>query len=350
MMMSSSLRYLVLSCVTLLASGLSTTSSSEILQAAKGRLHDSLKSLSGKLTLSPEIAIPEPKDATGVLLQMTAITQLSGLVRTEAKANAAFLSGSLTAIQMFCNEQKEAFGNFPGPIPTIYCGSNEDDWKELAESGVCGVMITCALNDLDALAAKCEAASQVGLQPLPEVVLQESDASNWSEDNFMEDVVSKLTAAIGKEPASIFITVQSSSSEEDEAAKEPISLPFVPKKLRKQLPIVGSISVSAGGGRMGSETKRFKDAGYTGAVLRADCLPPVFTEDLVLVSRFWSSCIGDLKSVKSKNFEFRTRNYLESSAPLEWAKYQKSVIESGALGSEEHTSITDNDSGDYSGF
>jgi hypothetical protein len=347
MVSSCAMRFLIHTYLATLVSGLSTSSPSETLQLAKSRLHDSLKSLSGKLTLSPEIAIPEPKDPTAVLLQSTAITQLSTLIRTKAKANAAFLSGSLTAVQMFCNEQELARGEFPGPIPVVYCGEEEESWKELAESGVCGVLIPCSLGDLDALKSKCETAIQVGLQPLPELMLPESEATSWRGEGFMEDVVSKLTDIVGHEPASIFVTIQSTSEQESDRVSVP--LPSVSKDLRKRLPIVGSISVSAGGGRMGSETKRFKDAGYTGAVLRAGCLPPVFTEDLLLVSRFWSSCIGDLKSTKSKNFEFRTRNYLESSVSLDWAKYQKSVIESGALGSEEHSSVN-SDGGDYQGF
>lgn len=346
---SPALRCLLLSYVAILASCLSTSSSSETLHLAKSRLHESLKSLSGKLTLSPEIEIPEPKDPTAVLLLSTAITQLSTLIRTKAKANAAFLSGSLTAVQMFCNEQEQARGGFPGPIPVVYCGDQQDDWKELAESGVCGVLIPCNLDDLNAIKSKCELAIQVGLQPLPEVILPESEVSSWTEANFMDDLVSKLTDIVGQEPASVFVTIQSSPASEENQDGVLVALPPINKELRKRLPILGSISVSPGGGRMGSETKRFKDAGYTGAVLRAGCLPSVFTDDLLLVSRFWASCIGDLKSTKSKNFEFRTRNYMESNASLDWAKYQKSVIESGALGSEEHSSIN-SDAGDYQGF
>jgi hypothetical protein len=44
---------------------------------------------------------------------------------------------------------------------------------------------------------------------------------------------------------------------------------------------------------------------------------------------------------------------MEKSVPLEWAKYQKSVIESGALGEAEDAgppSGFNPDAGDYKGF
>jgi hypothetical protein len=179
-------------------------------------------------------------------------------------------------------------------------------------------------------------------------MLNADDSASWDE-GFMEGVVEKLTAAMGQEPAGILIVIPAPEKEGDAAAEE-VTLPVVPKALSKQVPILGSIAVVAGANRMGSETKRWKAAGYTGAVLRSDCLPPAFTAELELVGHFWGSCIGDLKSLKSKNFEFRTRNYLSKSAPVEWAKYQKSVIESGALGKEDEQVSINSDGGDYSGF
>lgn len=345
------LRYLLL--VTSLAPAVAlSVSGSETLQLSKSRLHESLKSLSGKLTLSPEIAIPEPTDPTALLLQSTAITSLSNMCRVEAKANAAFLSGSVTAIQTFCNEQEDARGNFPGPIPVVSCLQDRDTWPELAESGVSGVVITCSLDDTDALKEPCEAAFALGLQAIPEVQLNPADAASWIDnDTFMEGVVEKLTSAMGQEPASILVSVPNSDDADvDSTGANAVALPTVPRALSKQLPILGSISVTAGANRMGSETKRWKAAGYTGAVLRANCLPPSFSAELELVGHFWGSCISDLKSVKSKNFEFRTRNYLSKSAPVEWAKYQKSVIESGALGLEDSHDSINSDGGDYSGF
>jgi hypothetical protein len=339
--------FLAFSTILWVTSALSTSSNVETnLRLSKARLHESLKSLSGKLTLSPEIQIPDSQDPTTLLLQSTAISQLSFVIRKKAKANAAFLSGSLTAVQIFCNEQEKARGEFPGPVPIIYCGDAEDAWPALAESGVCGVLIPCNLNELDVLKSKCAEILKNGLHPLPDITLFDSEASHWMKQSFMEDLVSDLTEVMGQEPASLFITIQSSSEESDEVQPP---FPIVSKDLRKRLPILSSISVSAGGGRMGLETKRVKEAGFTGAVLRSGCVPPVFVDDLTLVSRFWASCIGELKSTRSKSFEFRTRNYMDSNVALDWAKYQKSVIESGALGFEEHSAIN-SDAGDYQGF
>ena len=104
---------------------------------------------------------------------------------------------------------------------------------------------------------------------------------------------------------------------------------------------------------MGEESSRFKAAGFTGAVLRQECIPAVsMSQDLEYLTNFWGVCIGDLKSLKSKSFNFQSRNYLEKSVPLEWMKYQKDVLDSDALGEAEDNVATDlnPDSGDYKGF
>merc|ERR1712127_340118 len=99
-----------------------------------------------------------------------------------------------------------------------------------------------------------------------------------------------------------------------------------------------------------------KDAGYTGAALRSECVPGYrMNPDLKAVSSFWNACISDLKSVKSKNFAgFRVNSNMEKSVPMEWLKYQKNVIDSGALGEAsgppEDLESLDADAGDYVGF
>lgn len=331
-------------------SGLSATSDhAEILRS---RLHQSLKSLSGKLTLSPEIDIIEPTDPTALLLQTPAVRKLSDQLRTTAKANAVWLSGTVSEIKTFCEEQEESRGNFPGPLPIIYSGSDQTKWQELASSGVCAVMISCDIASLDDLMStelkkQSEKALSLGLQPIPEIILQASTASTWADERSMGNLVSDITAIIGEEPACLVLTIKENDDAKEE---EETAIPQVPKTLSKKLPILGSISVMAGGNRMGAATKRWKEAGYTGGILRKACLPSPFVQDLDLVGRFWSSCIEDLKSTKSKSFQFLTRNWMDKSMPLEWAKYQKSVIESGALGDPEDNASINSANGDYMGF
>ena len=103
---------------------------------------------------------------------------------------------------------------------------------------------------------------------------------------------------------------------------------------------------------MGDETARLKAAGFTGALLRSDCLPGFrMSMNLEFVGNFWSACIGDLKSLKSKSFNFQSRNWMDKSASLEWAKYQKSVLDSGALGDPEAPPMgLNSEAGDYVGF
>ena len=141
---------------------LTTSKSSEAAQLTRSRLSEALSSPSGKLTLSPEIVIPEPASPTAILLQNSAVTQLSESLRTKAKANTAFLqTSSISSLKTFCNEQELARGNFPGPVPVIYCkketeqddsqddDNDNDNLSELAELGVSGVIVptTCYTSD-----------------------------------------------------------------------------------------------------------------------------------------------------------------------------------------------------------
>ncbi|OEU20363.1 hypothetical protein FRACYDRAFT_236438 [Fragilariopsis cylindrus CCMP1102] len=178
------------------SSSLSSSTSSEAAQLTRARLTQALSSPSGKLTLSPEMLIPEPSNPTAILLQASAITQLSERVRSRAKANTAFLSAnSLSSLRIFCNEQEDARGNFPGPVPVIYCGqSNSDeendddddddalDLSELAATGVSGILVSInegaeiSFIDTDIVGGEdsqwlsmYKNALENGLQPVPEI-------------------------------------------------------------------------------------------------------------------------------------------------------------------------------------
>lgn len=343
-------------CLPSLVSSLSAVS-----DVSKGRLRDALSSLSGKLTLSPEIVIPEPTDPTAILLQSNAIKVLSERIRTQAKANSAWLAGSPTSVQTFCTEQEDSRGNFPGPVPVVYCGS-ETNVEALAGTGIEGMLVQAnngeplesieSLQDDTNLQSIFQAATESGIVPIPEIVIGDSTAASWDEET-TQRLVDTLESALGDEPACLLITINpdGSADEDDEEDEKQVSLPRVSKPLSKRLPIVGSVRAKAGDNRMGVETERFKEAGFTGTVLRSDCVPGFrMNPDLDLVGRFWGACIGDLKSTKSKSFQFQTRNYLDKSVPLEWARYQKDVLDSGALGEAEDNIPVDMANGDYQGF
>ena len=379
----------------------------EAADLARSRLVEALSSPSGKLTLSPEIVIPEPTSPTAILLQTTEINLLSEDLRVKAKSNAVLVScNSVTSLKTFCNEQEQVRGNFPGPLPIIYCSrkamsadesadvEEEDtpnvDLSEIADAGAAGIVIsvldgkeiTSIEDDLSssdddsdekAWISQYRNALNHGIQPIPEISVSDVVASTWKEAE-IESIVSKIAegAGDGNNPVSIILSIKSSLSSstatttdevEDEEGEtkdrkeEVFELPTVPKKLGKTVPILASITTPAGENRLSEEVSSLKKAGFTGAILRPECIPGFEKHggnlNLEYLSNFWSACIGDLKSLKSKSFNFQSRNYLEKSVPLEWAKYQKSVLDSGALGDPNDMAPSpgfDADRGDYQGF
>lgn len=341
-------------------------------------LQQSLASMANKLTLSPEIIIPEPTDPTALLLQSTEITKLSHAIRTRAKANAAFISGSINSVRIFCREQETAMGNFPGPLPVIYCESSIEEnvsMTDLADAGASGYLYSLlkgeeisSADDLkndSVLKDHFDLAIKNGLQLIPEVVLEPN--KEWKEED-ISAIVNAISDKCGSDPAAIVFTVGAfaaedegrtagsesleDASDDNESDNQP-RLPRVPKDLAKKIPILGSVRAVAGDGRMGVAVALHKEYGFKGCVLRCDCLPGYrMNPDLNFVSGFWGAAIGDLKSTKSKSFNFRSTIALDRDIPMEWYKYQKNVMESGALGSPEGSAgdPLDTSVGDYKGF
>ena len=104
---------------------------------------------------------------------------------------------------------------------------------------------------------------------------------------------------------------------------------------------------------MNQATSQISTDKFNGAFLRADCVPGYrLNPDLNVVGGFWSAAMGDLKSLKSKNFSFRSKVKLEKDIPMEWFNYQKDVMDSGALGMTGGGAdpSLNPDAGDYQGF
>jgi len=350
------------------------TVSPEAASASRARLQEALRSLSGKMTLCPEIIIPEPTDPTALLLQTTAITKLSTAIRTKAKANAACVTGTLNSLRTFCSEQDTVRGNFPGPIPVIYshaisiCGESLPAMEDIAEAGVTGVIVAvCGGKEITSIeqvktdasiAASSVSASKHGMHIIPEVVLSHTFGDGkgihiWSEEN-ISALVDSIVNHCGAEPAAILLTIQdvSESSDANYEEHQEAALPKIPKALAKRMPIIGSIRALAGQNRMSSAVANLKAAGFTGAFLRSECVPGFrMNPDLDFVSGFWVAAISDIKSTKSKTFNFRSKVALDRDIPLEWYNYQKSVMESGALGpSGGGGDPVDTANGDFLGF
>jgi hypothetical protein len=345
----------------------------------RARLVQAFSSPSGKLTFSPEIVIPEPKDSTSILLQSNAIQGLSSRIRA-SKANSVFLKGSMTALQTFCIEQEASRGSFPGPVPAIYFPTSvggQDvtvyDFSAIAEAGADGVLVpVCAgkevsiaqdltadsSNDDSSWIESCHTALKCGVQPIPEITMSETVAANLGEDG-MNGLVDTLCLRLGEDPVAVLVTVNPTKSKSEETDsnnqndEKIVSLPTIPKPMGKRIPILGSVRAQAGDNRLGIESMRFKDAGFTGAVLRSECLPGyrAIQLDLDIVGKFWAGCITDLKSTKSKSFSFRSKNNMEQSAATKWGNFQKSIMDSGALGDpSESYSVVDDSKGEYKCF
>lgn len=227
---------------------LSTNNRSDL---ARTKLVAALSSPSGKLTLSPEVIIPEPKDATSILLLTNAVQTLSERVRS-CNSNVAFVRGSIEALRTFTNEQSSALGNFPGPIPTVYCSSNKleaQNLKEIVEAGADGLLLEMCNGEVEALDQSWvdlwKASIAAGLQPIPEVAIGESIGASWG-DSELNSLVSTLTDALGTEPAVIVLTINPSSDGIDVDEGRQLHIPSIPKSLSKRIPILGSLRVPAG--------------------------------------------------------------------------------------------------------
>jgi hypothetical protein len=241
--------------------------------------------------------------------------------------------------------------------------------KDVAEAGACGYLFS--VNTLDhpisspsdlstidtqPLCTSFQDAMELGLQLIPEIYISSNDESSWSEDN-VSSLVDSITSICGSEPAAIVFSISDNSPENDEQQTEQeenahmTNIPKIPKTISKKIPILASVTAVAGGGRMGQAVNTCKSSGFNGVLLRSDCVPGYrINPDLDFVSGFWSAAIGDLKSSKSKNFQFRSKVALERDIPLEWYNYQKNVMESGALGTPGGGSNVNTEVGDYVGF
>ena len=340
-------------------------------EIARLRLSESFRSPSGKITLHPELVLPEPSDPTALLLRATEVTKLSTAMRTKATANGLFVEGTTDALAPMGKEQESARGNFPGPVPIISSLAHigRDDVKEKLEKlsnidGVEGVLVPfCvakgisgydgyleSVNENPSLTELCGEIWAAGMQPIPEIVV--SKGSEWSEDEVVRLVDGVKETCGGLDPVSIVFTQEEAEQEGEEAEDAP-STPeiIIPEALSDRIAFTGSIRTTAGDGRMGYAISQLKKCNFSAAFLRADCVPGYrLNPDLNVVGGFWSAALSDLKSLKSKNFGFRTKVKIEKDVPMEWYNYQKDVMDSGALGLSGGPSGLNTEAGDYKGF
>jgi hypothetical protein len=181
---------------------------------SRTRLSQAISSPSGKLTLSPELIIPDPADMTAILLQNNAIQTMSAQIRA-AKANAVFLQGSILALKTFCTEQESVRGGFPGPLPLIYCSKVDDNGvQQVADAGADGLLVSLnhvlsssdlsgALQHDSTFVETTKAALKCGLQPIPEIIVDDQGTKIWKELDTIR-LVEQLTELMGAEPVNFY--------------------------------------------------------------------------------------------------------------------------------------------------
>ncbi|KAL7535052.1 hypothetical protein ACHAWF_005038 [Thalassiosira exigua] len=330
-----------------------TVTESPRAQTARSRLAEALRSPSKKLTLHPELVLPEPTDPTALLLRASEVTKLSETMRTKAKANAVFVEGTVDALAPMAKEQEGARGNFPGPVPIVYSLMDEEGLSSSLDElqsveGVEGVLVPFfggkEIGSIDSyleeaesspnLSETCSAIWDAGLQPIPEIVL--APGAEWPEEDVVRLVDAVKETCGGLDPVSIVFTNGEESEEgsEEKDDDEPSTPKIdIPASVSKRLAFVGSIRTTAGEGRMNAATSQLSSRKFNGAFLRADCVPGYrLNPDLNIVGGFWSAAVGDLKSLKSKSFSFRSKVKIEKDVPMEWFNYQKDIMDSGSLG------------------
>jgi hypothetical protein len=305
-------------------------------QMARSRLTEAFRSPSKKLTLHPELVLPEPSDPTALLLRSTEVAKLSQTMRTKAKANALFVEGTVDALMPMGKEQENARGNFPGPLPIIYILLDENTPSSSMErlrnvEGLEGILIPFfggkgvenvagyleESKDHPGLAEKCGAIWDAGFQPIPEITL--SPDATWTDEDVVRLVDAVRDTCGGLDPVSIvFTNAASDEAADEENQDDKLSTPkiTIPTSISKRLTFIGSVRTTAGEGRMNAATSKLSSCNFHGAFLRADCVPGYrLNPDLKVVGGFWSAAIGDMKSLKSKNFNFRSKVKLEKDVP-----------------------------------
>jgi hypothetical protein len=306
-----------------------SVSESPCARTARSRLAEAFRSPSGKLTLHPKLALPVPFNPTALLLRSSKVATLGCTMQMKAGANALFVGGMVDALAPMGKEQENARGNFPGPLPIIYMlpnnkdapsGSMMDRLRDV--KGLEGILIPFfggreigsvsgyleASQNRPGLAEMCDDIQDAGFQPIPEVTL--SPGAMWADKDVVRLVDAVGDTCGGWDPISIVFMNAAGSYDgaADERGRDSGPLMptiAIPASVSKRLAFIGLVRATASEGRMNAATAKLSSCNFHGALLRANCVPGHrLNPDLKVVGGFWSAAIGDMKSLKSKNFNF----------------------------------------------
>ncbi|GMI54367.1 hypothetical protein ScalyP_jg2573 [Parmales sp. scaly parma] len=307
-----------------------------------------------KLTFVPEINLNNQlSDSTNLLVEKLQIESLSRTLRVKSKAGVVVLCGSVDQLSIFCSEQRAAVDDYPGPLNVIFKGVEEYDCEAVRVAGADGILSSFDTNDEGweiMMRSALDENSASGLSTVVEVV-----TSAGFELGDLEEVVGDNVGAIVITGRDSFIDFGEEGEDADNGESEPPIVPIAVPKISgdiNSVPVLGSVRVLAGGGRMGEVCAEMNEGGYSGAFLRQECVPKYqFNTDLAEIAKFFVLAITNLKSMKSKNFGgLRSKMKIEKDVPMEWFNYQKDIMESGALGTTEKATGINTAEGDFVGF
>mmetsp|Transcript_18124 Transcript_18124/g.36936 ORF Transcript_18124/g.36936 Transcript_18124/m.36936 type:complete len:371 (-) Transcript_18124:90-1202(-) len=343
----------------------------DLTASARSALTPSGRRGKGKLSVGLELNPPTPTSATEVILLSGSMAESSRALRVDgkckwlvvpAKAVVENDEGWEVDIRPFLEEQVENAP--PGSIPerTLVfvnledCGG--DFWgekaEELKDAGLTGVV---ASNEADVVKAV-----EAGVAVVYAVKATEpGDSLDFTPHlSSLPDVsgmpASDYLSGVVIEPSPRFEFGAEDRVEDDDASDDANYelLPLPPKPFDK-VPVVMSTATIAGSGRLGKSCRLISKAGYPSCLLKHDISPPSQRVELSKLSAFWTLALQSLGRKTSSQFGgFRSKIAvgLKDDVPMQWYKYQKQIMEDGALGTKE---TADNDplntaGGDYKGF
>lgn len=312
----------------------------------------------GKTVLGVTYAPPPPTDATQVILQTSDLPKSSHLLRTQGKSKYIVVPGQTVKreegwevdFKGFLNEQATMAprGTLPEATrvfldvtgdPTLW----DDKVPDLASAGLTGVLV-----DNPAELAK---AADLGLAAMYRLN-DHNHADGIDVSKHLSDLPSTSTSAIA-------LVVLPGYDEdfyqdaEESASSPPPPILKKPKAEHSEIPCCIELGVPAGEGLLQSASRKLGSMGYDSILMLPSVVPPTVPPTASGLASFWCSALAALSSPRSQAFGgFRSKVSLEKDVPMEWMKYQKDIMASGALGKVGAKENDDVDTlrGDYQGF
>lgn len=280
-------------------------------------------------------------DASEEELRAMPMRALSQVLR-EAGVSCIAVRGRGSLIEHICNEQAEARGMFPGPVPVMYIPAPGETVQEgiadLAKAGVSGVMISQTIGaegvPLDqavaALAAEAAAVHSADLQAIVEIIV---DAAAGEDDSLVPKVLGDIQSKVRADGVVV------------SASAGPLMPP--PTSMEVEMVVGG---VRAPWNTIRSACDEMHAMGYSGALLRSECMP-LAARRIEDWGDFWKNIVMNVRSAKSKTLTIMVGQQQEKDAMQAYVEKVKSSGQFDNLGKGESLGGDfDSSRGDFVGF